>query len=381
MFQVMMRTVEGLRARISHTPCGLRCSFGEADTASRGESVSGHTVEPRDAGDRAGRNRHAVEFHVLGDVADDHGRGREQPQRFVQDLLHPHEPRDVAGGHRAAPDHLVDFAQHASFPFRTVRQKIERPGQREGGRVVAGHKERDDIVDKQVVRHAAPGLGIGCPHHPGEEVFALCRICAARLHELGDGFAQPRFMRPHRLSARSRQPMRQAEQGIHHPPVRRVVIGRMSLLYRVEHVGRASRQHRVGNDVEGGPHHVGVNRMDGAGRGCPPARNRGLGRLGTDRPVAQQFVVAEQGGGGAALPAPFRPFARDHRAAEHRPEDLDLQRALRERVGTLEQQGFHCLGAGEEGHARRPRGDDYGFAIGLFRYDFQVVVEQLDEIR
>ena len=38
-------------ARISHTPCGLRCSFGEADAASGGESVSEHTVEPPDAGD------------------------------------------------------------------------------------------------------------------------------------------------------------------------------------------------------------------------------------------------------------------------------------------------------------------------------------------
>jgi hypothetical protein len=38
-------------ARISHTPCGLRCCFGEADTVSGGESVSGHTVEPPDAGD------------------------------------------------------------------------------------------------------------------------------------------------------------------------------------------------------------------------------------------------------------------------------------------------------------------------------------------
>src|SRR5215475_3334344 len=38
-------------ARISHTPCGLRCSFGEADTAGGGESVSGHTVEPPNAGD------------------------------------------------------------------------------------------------------------------------------------------------------------------------------------------------------------------------------------------------------------------------------------------------------------------------------------------
>jgi hypothetical protein len=38
-------------ARISHTPCGLRCSFGEADMASGGESVSGYTVEPPDAVD------------------------------------------------------------------------------------------------------------------------------------------------------------------------------------------------------------------------------------------------------------------------------------------------------------------------------------------
>ena len=28
-------------ARISHTPCGLRCSFGEADTASGGEKRIG----------------------------------------------------------------------------------------------------------------------------------------------------------------------------------------------------------------------------------------------------------------------------------------------------------------------------------------------------
>ncbi len=43
--------IAGNLARISHTPCGLRCSFGAADTASGGESVSGHTVEPPDAGD------------------------------------------------------------------------------------------------------------------------------------------------------------------------------------------------------------------------------------------------------------------------------------------------------------------------------------------
>jgi hypothetical protein len=37
--------------RISHTPCGLRCSFGVADAASGGERVSGYTVEPPDAAD------------------------------------------------------------------------------------------------------------------------------------------------------------------------------------------------------------------------------------------------------------------------------------------------------------------------------------------
>src|SRR2546428_7271004 len=31
----------GALARISHTPCGLRCSFGEADTASGGEKRIG----------------------------------------------------------------------------------------------------------------------------------------------------------------------------------------------------------------------------------------------------------------------------------------------------------------------------------------------------
>src|SRR5262249_18292572 len=35
----------------SHPPRCLRCSFGEADTAACGESVSGYTVEPPDAGD------------------------------------------------------------------------------------------------------------------------------------------------------------------------------------------------------------------------------------------------------------------------------------------------------------------------------------------
>ena len=34
----------------SHWMC-LRCSFGEADTTADGETVSGHTVEPPDAGD------------------------------------------------------------------------------------------------------------------------------------------------------------------------------------------------------------------------------------------------------------------------------------------------------------------------------------------
>ena len=37
--------------RAPHTPCGLGCALGEADTASGGESVSGQTVEPPDAGD------------------------------------------------------------------------------------------------------------------------------------------------------------------------------------------------------------------------------------------------------------------------------------------------------------------------------------------
>src|SRR5262249_58606724 len=63
----------GSLARISHTPCRLRCCsrlrpagydgpapgppklqrrrVGEADTAADGESVSGYTVEPPDAGD------------------------------------------------------------------------------------------------------------------------------------------------------------------------------------------------------------------------------------------------------------------------------------------------------------------------------------------
>src|SRR5262245_57559072 len=73
---------------------------------------------------------------------------------------------------------------------------------------------------------------------------------------------------------------------------------------------------------------VSVDGMHRAGRRCPPPRNAGFGRRAHDRSVLQQLLVTEQRSGRAALPAPVAPLRRDHGVAEHRLEDVDLQRAF-----------------------------------------------------
>ena len=88
------------------------------------------------------------------------------------------------------------------------------------------------------------------------------------------------------------------------------------------------------------------------GRGAP-LRHHLLRRRGHDRAVAEQLIVTEDGCCDGALPAPILALDRDHRVAEERLEDLDLNPALREFRRPVEKQLLHCVGAGEEGHARR----------------------------
>src|SRR6266849_7493927 len=91
----------------------------------------------RDDPDRAGGNRDAVELDVLDYIANDNRRGREQAKRLVQDLLNRAEMLDMGGSNAIASNHLLYFLEHPRFPFRTLRDQIKLPGQRECRCIVA----------------------------------------------------------------------------------------------------------------------------------------------------------------------------------------------------------------------------------------------------
>ncbi len=175
---------------------------------------------------------------------------------------------------------------HPGFPFGALRDEVERPGEGEGGGVVAGHQEGDDVVDEILVGHGLPRLGIGSARQLGEEVVAA-GAGAAGSHQVADRAAQAILMAAHALAARPRQPVGKSEERISHPPVDRAVVVGVALLDGLKHLRRAADEHGVGDHVEGGAHHVGVDRTH-CGIRAAPFRHHLLRRGGHCGTVAER---------------------------------------------------------------------------------------------
>ena len=90
--------------------------------------------------------RMLLEYLVAQSLARQDRHRRIKPQRLVEYRPRINELRHVGQRRRPPAEHAVEFGMELGFDFGRLRQQIPEPGQRIGGRFMAGHEQDRDLV-------------------------------------------------------------------------------------------------------------------------------------------------------------------------------------------------------------------------------------------
>ena len=289
---------------------------------------------------RPGLHLHGAEVHVTRGRAREERTGGEQPQRLVQHLLVKGEPIQRLGRHGPVAEHLLHFRQEAGLHLWRVRDQVQRPGERDGRRLVARADEGHDVVDQLPVAEAAPAFGVARRHQCAQEIAALQVRRPPPLHRLAR--LRPESAQPAEVQAppRSRDPGRRSHHvqrrgPHHHLPEQRPG-------HRLRRRSVIAGEQGVHDHLERGAPHLRLY-VDSP-RGGAESRCRGFrgGDEGRRHPL--QRLVPESRGGRPALPPPLRPLRRQQAFPDRGPERPLLDLRPPEGVGLVEQDSLHQLG-------------------------------------